>query len=116
MLLKSIFIVSVAVTADAFAIVRRDGNEWAAPTAADRRSPCPMVNTLANHGFLPRSGLNVSLADLVAGFTAAVNLDPAANVAHPLLAHPHISHTHKLGHHEVFINFITISLIRLLQL
>lgn len=37
-----------------------------------------MVNTLANHGYLPRSGLNVSLADLIAGFTAAVNLDPAA--------------------------------------
>lgn len=37
-----------------------------------------MVNTLANHGYLPRNGLNVSLADLITGFTAAVNLDPAA--------------------------------------
>lgn len=37
-----------------------------------------MVNTLANHGYLPRNGLNVSLADLIVGFTAAVNLDPAA--------------------------------------
>ncbi|KAF6802514.1 hypothetical protein CMUS01_15327 [Colletotrichum musicola] len=78
MLFKSALIFSVALTADAFAIVRRDANDWAAPTAADRRSPCPMVNTLANHGYLPRNGLNVSLADLITGFTAAVNLDPAA--------------------------------------
>ncbi|KAF6828103.1 hypothetical protein CPLU01_08700 [Colletotrichum plurivorum] len=78
MLFKPALIFSVALTADAFAIVRRDANDWAAPTAADRRSPCPMVNTLANHGYLPRNGLNVSLADLITGFTAAVNLDPAA--------------------------------------
>ncbi|TDZ48298.1 putative sterigmatocystin biosynthesis peroxidase stcC [Colletotrichum trifolii] len=78
MLLKSTFVLAAALSADAFAIVRRDANDWAAPTAADRRSPCPMVNTLANHGYLPRSGLSVSLADLIAGFTAAVNLDPAA--------------------------------------
>ncbi|KZL74572.1 chloroperoxidase-like protein [Colletotrichum tofieldiae] len=77
MLLKSTLVVSLAFTADAFA-VRRGANDWSAPSVADRRSPCPMVNTLANHGYLPRSGLNVSLADLIAGFTAAVNLDPAA--------------------------------------
>ncbi|KAK1495353.1 hypothetical protein CCUS01_13486 [Colletotrichum cuscutae] len=77
MLVKSTFVLSLAFAADAFA-VRRGSNDWFAPTPADRRSPCPMVNTLANHGYLPRSGLNVSLADLIAGFTAAVNLDPAA--------------------------------------
>ncbi|OLN89032.1 putative sterigmatocystin biosynthesis peroxidase stcC 7 [Colletotrichum chlorophyti] len=76
MLFQSVLVFSVALTADAFAV--RGANEWAAPTAADRRSPCPMVNTLANHGYLPRTGLNISLADLIAGFTAAVNLDPAA--------------------------------------
>lgn len=42
------------------------------------RSPCPMVNTLANHGYLPRNGLNVSLDDLVTAFNASVNLAPAA--------------------------------------
>ncbi|KAK0117497.1 hypothetical protein ONS95_011837 [Cadophora gregata] len=52
--------------------------EWIAPTVNDRRSPCPMVNTLANHGFLPRDGLNISLADLVVAFNASVNLAPAA--------------------------------------
>lgn len=70
-------------------------NEWRAPGAYDRtspyprsedvsinteigRSPCPMVNSLANHGYLPRDGLNISLADLIVAFTDAVNLDPAA--------------------------------------
>lgn len=37
-----------------------------------------MVNTLANHGFLPRDGLNISLADLVTAFNESVNLAPAA--------------------------------------
>lgn len=37
-----------------------------------------MVNTLANHGYLPHDGLNVSLADLITAFSEAVNLDPAA--------------------------------------
>ncbi|KAM5350049.1 hypothetical protein ACJ41O_006554 [Fusarium nematophilum] len=37
-----------------------------------------MVNSLANHGYLPRDGLNISLPDLVTAFTDAINLDPAA--------------------------------------
>ncbi|KAK1585898.1 Chloroperoxidase [Colletotrichum navitas] len=73
----SMLFLCFAFTADAFA-VRRSANDWSAPNVADRRSPCPMVNALANHGYLPRNGLNVSLADLITGFTAAVNLDPAA--------------------------------------
>ncbi|KAF7358739.1 hypothetical protein MSAN_01212900 [Mycena sanguinolenta] len=31
------------------------------PTATDVRSPCPGLNTLANHGYLPRSGKNLSI-------------------------------------------------------
>ncbi|KAG1520696.1 hypothetical protein G6F52_007425 [Rhizopus delemar] len=30
---------------------------------SDLRSPCPMLNTLANHGFLPRDGRNVTPSD-----------------------------------------------------
>lgn len=37
-----------------------------------------MVNTLANHGFLPRNGVNVSLADLQYAFNASLNLEPSA--------------------------------------
>ena len=33
-----------------------------------------MVNSLANHGFLPRSGCNVSLEQILAGFDEAIHL------------------------------------------
>ncbi|KAL8377706.1 hypothetical protein RB595_008409 [Gaeumannomyces hyphopodioides] len=49
---------------------------WKAPSPGDRRGPCPMMNALANHGFIPRSGLNVSGDELRAGFVAGTNVDP----------------------------------------
>lgn len=48
---------------------------WKAPSPGDRRGPCPMMNSLANHGFIPRSGLNVSGDELRAGFVAGTNVD-----------------------------------------
>ncbi|KAJ7603195.1 Cloroperoxidase [Mycena polygramma] len=40
-------------------------HKWIAPKATDVRSPCPGLNThvtpLANHGFLPRDGKNISI-------------------------------------------------------
>eukprot|EP01111_Echinosteliopsis_oligospora_P005824 TRINITY_DN1951_c0_g1_i1.p1 TRINITY_DN1951_c0_g1~~TRINITY_DN1951_c0_g1_i1.p1 ORF type:complete len:312 (+),score=86.43 TRINITY_DN1951_c0_g1_i1:106-1041(+) len=40
--------------------------EWQAPNISyQSRSPCPMLNALANHGMLPRDGLNIS-ADMFA--------------------------------------------------
>ncbi|KAK4189130.1 putative aromatic peroxygenase [Podospora australis] len=50
------------------------------PSPADRRSPCPMVNALANHGYLPRDGKDVSLAKLIKGFKEAINLAPDATL------------------------------------
>ncbi|KAF9730992.1 hypothetical protein PMIN02_008527 [Paraphaeosphaeria minitans] len=47
---------------------------WRAPKATDRRSPCPMLNTLANHGYLPRNGANISMEILIAGLKTSVNL------------------------------------------
>ncbi|KAH9211757.1 Chloroperoxidase [Leptodontidium sp. 2 PMI_412] len=52
--------------------------KWIAPSSTDRRSPCPMVNSLANHGFLPHNGLNISMADLITAFNESINLAPAA--------------------------------------
>ena len=34
--------------------------DYQAPQATDIRSPCPIVNALANHGYVPRNGCNVS--------------------------------------------------------
>lgn len=39
-----------------------------------------MVNTLANHGYLPRDGLDITLPILLKGFTDAINLDTSATL------------------------------------
>ncbi|KAJ6468630.1 Cloroperoxidase, partial [Mycena vitilis] len=41
----------------------------------DARSPCPGLNTLANHGYIPRDGRNFTIATLMNGTLAAFNLD-----------------------------------------
>ncbi|PNS20049.1 Nucleoporin nup184 [Sphaceloma murrayae] len=51
--------------------------DWRAPGIGDVRSPCPMLNTLANHGFLPRNGLNITREVAIKGFSDALNFDPS---------------------------------------
>ncbi|KAK4234934.1 Chloroperoxidase [Achaetomium macrosporum] len=41
----------------------------------DSRSPCPGLNALANHGYLPRSGLNIDLETLRYAVVAGFNLE-----------------------------------------
>jgi hypothetical protein len=36
------------------------------------RSPCPMLNSMANHGWLPHSGKNIDLATIQSAFQAAM--------------------------------------------
>jgi len=40
----------------------------------DSRSPCPALNTLANHGYLPRNGRDIRIWDLVKGLTTGYGL------------------------------------------
>jgi hypothetical protein len=35
------------------------------PLDSDIRSPCPGLNSLANHGYLPRDGKNIHATDIV---------------------------------------------------
>ncbi|KAK1236404.1 hypothetical protein PQX77_000344 [Marasmius sp. AFHP31] len=37
-------------------------HHFKAPNATDARGPCPGMNTLANHGFLPRNGKNITVS------------------------------------------------------
>ncbi|KAK0530107.1 hypothetical protein OC835_004120 [Tilletia horrida] len=46
---------------------------YQAPGKNDKRGPCPGLNTLANHGYLPRSGI-VHAQDIVEGTQAGFNL------------------------------------------
>jgi hypothetical protein len=53
----------------------------ASPTANDARSPCPMLNALANHSILPHSGRSISKASVIAALHDAINLDPSIRKA-----------------------------------
>lgn len=57
---------------------RPSGDEvsgFAGTTAVYRRSPCPALNTLANHGYLARNGQNITSDALSDALTSVYNLD-----------------------------------------
>ncbi|TMW59152.1 hypothetical protein Poli38472_007297 [Pythium oligandrum] len=47
-------------------------------TTPFRRTPCPGLNALANHGYLPRDGLNVKKTELKAAVMKYYNIDDSA--------------------------------------
>ncbi|KAJ7645053.1 Cloroperoxidase [Mycena polygramma] len=55
------FVIAAAGLTTADSSSTNDGHKWVAPKATDLRSPCPGLNTLANHGYLPRDGRNLSI-------------------------------------------------------
>lgn len=52
----SVMFLSLVATGSAMpqflAAAARSVQPWVAPGPSDSRSPCPMLNTLANHGYL----------------------------------------------------------------
>uniref|UniRef100_K3WBV2 Heme haloperoxidase family profile domain-containing protein n=1 Tax=Globisporangium ultimum (strain ATCC 200006 / CBS 805.95 / DAOM BR144) TaxID=431595 RepID=K3WBV2_GLOUD len=82
-------------------------------TALFRRSPCPALNTLANHGYLPRNGQNISRAKfteaLMTRFNIAADLTAFFVNALPdpvsldiLSTHNFIEHDASLVHSDVY--------------
>ncbi|KAI1864129.1 uncharacterized protein JN550_009149 [Neoarthrinium moseri] len=51
------------------------GHKWQAAKRGDSRSPCPMLNSLANHGWLPRDGKNIDLPMIQSVFDEAMGFD-----------------------------------------
>ncbi|KAK8113943.1 Chloroperoxidase [Apiospora kogelbergensis] len=51
-------------------------NEWKPPGPDDVRGPCPGLNTLANHGFLPRDGRDIDADTLSGALMEALNAEP----------------------------------------
>ncbi|PSN71962.1 Cloroperoxidase, partial [Corynespora cassiicola Philippines] len=49
---------------------------WHPPTGDAFRGPCPMMNTLANHGFLPRDGRNITKENAIHALNTGLNFDP----------------------------------------
>ncbi|KAJ4132742.1 hypothetical protein NW754_015556 [Fusarium falciforme] len=43
---------------------------YAPSRPGDLRGPCPLINSLANHGYLPRDGRNVRVEEVLAGMDA----------------------------------------------
>ncbi|KAB5539337.1 Peroxidase, family 2-domain-containing protein [Coniochaeta sp. 2T2.1] len=54
------------------------GHAWIPPLPGQSRSPCPGLNAMANHGFLPRSGKNIDIDDIRYGVSSAYNYDSHA--------------------------------------
>ncbi|KAJ7177025.1 Chloroperoxidase [Mycena filopes] len=50
-------------------------NQWIAPSATDSRGPCPGLNTLANHGYLPRNGRNITVPQILDAAVAGFNVN-----------------------------------------
>ncbi|KAJ7720028.1 Cloroperoxidase [Mycena metata] len=76
----NLFILSVFVASASLinASSSVDNHAWIAPTATDLRSPCPGLNTLANHGYLPRDGRNISIPMMLSAAIDAFNVAPDA--------------------------------------
>ncbi|KAJ7254570.1 Cloroperoxidase [Mycena rebaudengoi] len=49
-------------------------HQWVAPKSTDSRSPCPGLNTLANHGYLPHNGRNISIPMIMDAVLDAFNV------------------------------------------
>ncbi|KAL5042015.1 hypothetical protein BDW71DRAFT_211549 [Aspergillus fruticulosus] len=50
-----------------------NAHAWIAAGAGDARSPCPMMNTLANHGYIHRDGRNITREGLANGLVDSIN-------------------------------------------
>ncbi|RDW71896.1 hypothetical protein BP5796_07930 [Coleophoma crateriformis] len=67
-------LLALSATLSTLVVADSVAHPYVAPTSSDRRSPCPMLNSMANHGFLARSGVNISMSDLISAFDAAINM------------------------------------------
>ncbi|KAJ2985838.1 heme-thiolate peroxidase [Xylaria curta] len=57
------------------------GHPWAPARRGDLRGPCPMMNTLANHGYLQRDGRNITRENAVKALADGLNFNPTlANI------------------------------------
>ncbi|KXH35353.1 hypothetical protein CSIM01_08928 [Colletotrichum simmondsii] len=50
---------------------------WSPPGPNDQRAPCPVMNTLSNHGFVPHNGRNITKDILIKALNDALNVPEA---------------------------------------
>ncbi|KAF4777564.1 hypothetical protein HER10_EVM0003735 [Colletotrichum scovillei] len=63
------------VAASVSAFLTEEEFPWKPPGPGDLRSPCPGINTLANHGLLPRDGRNIDLEVLGEATALGYNME-----------------------------------------
>ncbi|KAF7304533.1 HEME-HALOPEROXIDASE domain-containing protein [Mycena chlorophos] len=51
------------------------GHQYQKPGPNDSRSPCPGLNALANHGYLPRNGQNITVPQILEASLEGFNFD-----------------------------------------
>ncbi|KAK1962192.1 Cloroperoxidase [Colletotrichum sublineola] len=54
---------------------------WSPPIPGDLRAPCPGLNTLANHGFIPHDGRDITSDIVQKDFKNAMNIDEGLSAA-----------------------------------
>ncbi|KAI8084803.1 Chloroperoxidase [Halteromyces radiatus] len=99
---------------------------YQAPTATDVRSPCPFLNTMANHGILPRSGKNITFEEfhkvmrmvgttsvgtrafLYFAFYVYNEIDPLQPMRYDLRLAPHLDLDH-IGIHNIIEHDVSLS-------
>ncbi|THV03604.1 Cloroperoxidase [Dendrothele bispora CBS 962.96] len=53
-----------------------ENHSFYTPQEGDSRSPCPFLNTLANHGYLPRDGKGITIPQVLDACKKGFNVDP----------------------------------------
>jgi hypothetical protein len=97
-----VFLVSCAYT--------QSVGDFVAPLATDARSPCPALNTLANHGYINRNGRNITRAELSVALRTVYGLEDTAVSFFTQVVAPGIPINNAEGHLELgqlgFRNFL----------
>ncbi|PYH87754.1 peroxidase [Aspergillus ellipticus CBS 707.79] len=75
--MKTVILLITAALAQAFRREAPHPLPWVPPGPTDARAPCPMLNTLANHGFLPHDGKNITEQQTISALGHALNIDAA---------------------------------------
>lgn len=64
-----------------------EAHPWQAPGPGDQRGPCPGLNTLANHGYIPRNGL-INPVQLLVGTWRGLSISPDVGAILGVLSWP----------------------------
>ncbi|KIY70084.1 Cloroperoxidase [Cylindrobasidium torrendii FP15055 ss-10] len=67
---------AVAFSSSVLAFPGKDKHSFQAPGDGDVRSPCPGLNALANHGYLPRDGKNITIPIMMDAALKGYNIQP----------------------------------------